>query len=90
MANDSYLRFDDDDNDDDDDDDKMKWKYSHNHIHQGCIITPMPVMWPWQIPVKSPSTHNMMTSLNGNIFRVTGPLCGEFTGHQWIPRTKGQ
>ena len=22
----------------------------------------------------------MMTSLNGNIFRVTGPLCGEFTG----------
>ena len=22
----------------------------------------------------------MMTSLNGNIFRITGPLCGEFTG----------
>ena len=21
-------------------------------------------------------------------FRVTGPLCGEFTGTQWIPRTK--
>ena len=33
--------------------------------------------------------HNyMMTSSNGNIFRVAGPLCGEFTGHQWIPRTK--
>ena len=30
----------------------------------------------------------MMTSSNGNIFRVTGPLCGEFTGHPWIPRTK--
>ena len=30
----------------------------------------------------------MITSSNGNIFRVTGPLCGEFTGHQWIPRTK--
>ena len=30
----------------------------------------------------------MVTSSNGNIFRVTGPLCGEFTGHQWIPRTK--
>ena len=29
-----------------------------------------------------------MTSLNGNIFRVPGPLCGEFTGHRWIPRTK--
>ena len=21
-------------------------------------------------------------------FRVTGTLCGEFTGHRWIPRTK--
>ena len=30
----------------------------------------------------------MMTSLNGNIFRVTGHLCGEFTGHRWIPSTK--
>ena len=27
----------------------------------------------------------MMTSSNGNIFRVTDPLCGEFTGHRWIP-----
>ena len=30
----------------------------------------------------------MMTSSNENIFRVTGPLCGEFTGPWWIPRTK--
>ena len=30
----------------------------------------------------------MMTSPNENIFRVTCPLCGEFTGHWWIPRTK--
>ena len=36
---------------------------------------------PWEI-------HTMMTSSNGNIFRVTGPLCGEFTGHLWIPLTK--
>ena len=34
------------------------------------------------------SHFNMMTSSNGNIFRVTGPLCGEFTGHWWIPLTK--
>ena len=33
-------------------------------------------------------TFAMMTSANGNIFRVTGPLCGEFTGHRWIPSTK--
>ena len=32
--------------------------------------------------------EDMMTSSNGNIFRVTGPLCGEFTGHRWIPLTK--
>ena len=29
-----------------------------------------------------------MTSSKRNIFRVTGHLCGEFTGDQWIPRTK--
>ena len=29
-----------------------------------------------------------MKSSNGNIFRVTVPLCGEFTGHWWIPPTK--
>ena len=29
-----------------------------------------------------------MTSSNGHIFRVTGPLCGEFTGDRWIPLTK--
>ena len=27
----------------------------------------------------------MMTSSNGNIFCVTGPWYGEFTGHRWIP-----
>ena len=26
-----------------------------------------------------------MTSANGNIFRVTGHSCGEFTGLRWIP-----
>ena len=30
----------------------------------------------------------MMTSSNGNIFRVTGSLRGEFTGRRWIPPTK--
>ena len=31
---------------------------------------------------------SMLTSSNGKIFRVTGHLCGEFTGHRWIPHTK--
>ena len=30
----------------------------------------------------------MMTSSNGNIFCVTGPLRGESTGHRWISLTK--
>ena len=29
-----------------------------------------------------------MMSSNGNIFCGTGLLCGEFTGHQWIPGTR--
>ena len=29
-----------------------------------------------------------MTPSNGNILRVTDPLCGEFTGDRWIPRTQ--
>ena len=32
--------------------------------------------------------RSMMTSPHGNIFRVTGPLCGEFTGLWWIPLTR--
>ena len=28
---------------------------------------------------------SMMTSSNGNIFRVTVHLCEDFTGHRWIP-----
>ena len=32
--------------------------------------------------------HYMMTSSNGNIFSITGPLCGELTSHWWIPPIK--
>ena len=32
--------------------------------------------------------YHMITSSNGNIFRSTGLLCGEFTGDRWIPLTK--
>ena len=30
----------------------------------------------------------MMTSSNGSFFRVTGPLCGEVIGNEWIPLPK--
>ena len=46
----------------------------------------------WQqlgwLPSQSVPSPFMMTSSNGNIFRVTGHLCGEFTGPRWIPHTK--
>ena len=35
-------------------------------------------------------SFHMTTSSNRSIFRVTGPSCGEFTGHRWIPPHKGQ
>ena len=46
-------------------------------------------LWSWWIPVHNAYSLNvltgkhvsMMTSSNGNIFRVTGHLCGEFAGH---------
>ena len=45
---------------------------------------------PYMVTVVTGSFYNCgnMMSSNGNIFRVTGPLCGEFTGHRWIPHTK--
>ena len=51
-----------------------------NHAITGC----------WQILSFKILTQaiNMMMSSNDNIFRVTGLLCGEFTGHRWIPCTK--
>ena len=38
-----------------------------------------------EIPIVGTAQYFMMTSLNGNIFRVTGPLCGEFTGPGEFP-----
>ena len=43
----------------------------------------------WSIyPHSSGLHHCMMTSSNGNIFRVTGHLCGEFTGPSEFPAQK--
>ena len=36
-------------------------------------------------PIAAFCNGTMMTSSNGNIFRVTGPLCGEFTGPGEFP-----
>ena len=62
----------------------------HHHAHYDVTV-----MESWIsldmvniIFVSTPLQMSMMTSSNGNIFRVTGPLCGEFIGHRWIPHTK--
>ena len=47
------------------------------------------ILWlPPAVPVKWPRGICMLTSSNGNIFRVTGHLCREFTVHRLIPLTK--
>ena len=48
------------------------FKISSPTLRQSCdhLIVPVPVKQPW----------SMVTSWNGNIFRVTDPLFGEFTG----------
>ena len=50
---------------------------------------------PWYLKLFTPLPYRnclgcrcwdcMMTSSNGDIFRVTGHLYGEFIGHRWIP-----
>ena len=57
---------------------RIRWK-QHDEIVKPSI----------QLKDKSKDVNNilliMMTSSNGNIFRVTGPLCGEFTGPGEFP-----
>ena len=54
-----------------------------NGGHEKCT---RPFFTLWQ--TKGYFGQSLMTSSNGNIFRVIGLLCGEFTGHRWIPQTK--
>ena len=58
-------------------DECMEWVVEADFLHE-----------PARCASESVLKINMMTSSNKIIFRVTGPLCGEFTGHWWIPLTK--
>ena len=65
--------------------------YRTRYAHDFVVFCFGPVKLLWFVSLCelfSLNPGNMMASSNGNIFRVTGPLCGEFTGHRWIPRTK--
>ena len=62
--------------------------------HYGCYIYEAHTAMPQTILISALwysdifKSFVMMTSSNGNIFRITGHLCGEFTGPRWIPHTK--
>ena len=58
------------------------WRYcshalSHQYVRGSCFV-----MGCCDLALND---FTMMTSSNGNIYRVTGPLCGEFTGPGEIP-----
>ena len=58
------------------------WRYCNN-------VTGTITKMACTISVKNTTaTCEVLRPSNGNIFRVTGPLCGEFTRHWWIPHTK--
>ena len=63
---------------------------SINHIFQDFMTGAEATVWPSQtsgVYLKDMGKIGwyMMTSSNGNISRVTGPLCGEFTGPGEFP-----
>ena len=63
--------------------------YSQRHLVYnvwGCVLSADHFSCDDRMDIRT-SSH-MMTSSNGNIFRATGLLCGEFNGHRWIPQTK--
>ena len=61
--------------------DKLRW------ILLSTPRNPLHRLAEWTVSPQQSERFNMMTSSNGNIFCVTGHLCGEFTGHRGIPRT---
>ena len=63
------------------------WSVDKYPIARSVTLTPQ-CWWGPGIIAPAVAARCMMTSSNGKFFRFTGPLCGEFTGHRWIPRTK--
>ena len=56
------------------------WWGENNFLHLESILHMNTIIY-----VLGEIISNMMTSSNGNIFRVTGPLCGKFTGPGEFP-----
>ena len=64
----------------------LSFRWNSQICRSKCLPSSL-VIWS-RVKVWTLYTAFMMTAPNGNIFRVTGPLCGEFTSHRWIPLTK--
>ena len=65
------------------------WLTRNMNIKIDLVRVKISLVLLWYVINISPITVvYIMTSSNGNIFRVTGHLCGEFTDLRWIPRTK--
>ena len=65
--------------------------YLDSDMFEPCMIFPglrLEVSYHWTLA--GYNEQYMMSWSNGNLFRVTGPLCGEFIGRRWIPPHKGQ
>ena len=75
--------------------DNSYWEWEINYEDQTQLLLisfRLPVLFipELRIEEKLSNLNQMKASANGNIFRVTGHLGGEFTGHRWIPPHKGQ
>ena len=74
---------------------QLKYILGFNIIYRWCFVLMIVHFWlvsaGWPLSMMSERNRKiMMTSSNGNIFRVTGLLRGEFTGQRRIPRTKAK
>ena len=71
---------------------KLKKRSPKQKLADGAFITNIPGFsssWLFVVVHRVGAlSHRMITSSYANIYNVTGPLCGEFTGHRWIPITK--
>ena len=67
------------------------WKYIVNLIIvHSFIVLCFAASWWFRARMQLILCTHMVTSSDGNVFRATGPLCGESTGYRWIPFTKDQ
>ena len=69
------------------------WRKEYAHLRYYRRTLPGPRSYcgrwdSWHLRFRVASQIRMIMSSNGNTFRVTGPLRGEFTGHRCNPHTK--